>query len=69
MARLMVDAGELSFVDSLAVRTLVLAALTLKDRGGGMVLRRPQPQAARMSALVGADQVITVDGEPGIAPT
>jgi anti-anti-sigma factor len=63
IARLVVDAAELSFADSMAIRTLTLAALTLKDRGGGMVLLRPQPQLARMLALVGADQVITVDGE------
>jgi anti-sigma B factor antagonist len=68
MTRLMVDAAELSFADSMAVRTLVLAALTLKDRGGGLVLLHPQPPVARMLALIGADQVITVDAEPTITP-
>lgn len=65
MARLVVDAAELSFADSMAIRTLTLAALTLKDRGGGMILLHPQPTVARMLALVGADQVITIDGESG----
>jgi anti-anti-sigma factor len=59
-ARLVVDASELSFADSMAIRTLTLAALTLKDRGGGLILRNPQPPVARMLALVGADHVITI---------
>lgn len=63
-ARLVIDATELSSADSVAIRTLVLAALTLKDRGGGLVLLRPQRPVARMLALVGADQVITVDAVP-----
>ncbi len=66
VAHLVVDAGELSFADSMAIRTLVLAALTLKDRGGGMTLLHPQPPVARALALVGADQVVTIDGERGI---
>jgi anti-anti-sigma factor len=68
MTRLVVDAAELSFADSMALRTLVLAALILKDRGGGMVLLGPQRPVARMLALAGADQVITVDAEPKITP-
>jgi anti-anti-sigma factor len=68
MARLVVDAAQLSFADSMAVRTLVLAALTLKDRGGGLVLLHPQRPVVRMLALVGADRVITVDPELTITP-
>lgn len=68
MARLVVDASELSFADSMAIRTLVLAALTLKDRGGGMILLRPQRPVVNMLALAGAAQVITIDGEPTITP-
>jgi anti-anti-sigma factor len=66
--RLVVDATELSFADSMALRALILAALTLKDRGGGMVLLRPQPPVARILALAGADQVITIDGTPETTP-
>lgn len=40
----------------------------MKDRGGGMVLLRPQRPVARMLALTGADQVITIDAEPRITP-
>jgi anti-anti-sigma factor len=62
----MVDAAELTFADSMAIQTLVVAALTLKDRGDRMILLRPQPPVARILALIGADQVITVDGEAKI---
>lgn len=65
-ARLVVDVSELSFAEPMAIRTLVLAALTLKDRGGGLVLLRPQPPVVKMLTLVGGDQVITLDGEPRI---
>jgi anti-sigma B factor antagonist len=61
VARLVVDATELTFADSMAMRTLMLAALTLKDRGGGMVLLYPQRPVARIMSLVGADQVITIN--------
>jgi anti-anti-sigma factor len=65
---LMVDVAELSSADPMAVRTLVLAALTLKDRGGGMVLRHPQRPVAGMLARIGAGRLITVDGEAEVIP-
>jgi len=68
MAHLVVDASELTFADSISIRVLVVAAAALKDRGGGMVLLRPQRPVARMLAQVGAGQVITVDAEPRITP-
>jgi anti-anti-sigma factor len=49
--RLAVDAAELSFIDSTAVRTLLVAALTLNDRGGGMIMLRPQRPVARAGNL------------------
>ena len=67
-AHLVVDASELAFADSISIRVLMVAALTLKDRGGGLVLLRPQRLVARMLALVGAEQAITVDREPGSRP-
>jgi anti-anti-sigma factor len=41
--QLLVDAGALSSVDELAVRSLAQAALVLRDRGGQLTLLRPQP--------------------------
>jgi len=41
---------------------LMLAAMTLRKRGGGLVLLRPQPALARLLEIMDADQVITVQG-------
>lgn len=66
IAHLVVDVSELTFADSISARVLVLAALTLKDRGGGMVLVHPQRPVARVLAVAGADRVMTIDEEAGI---
>jgi anti-anti-sigma factor len=55
-----VDVSGLRFADSMAVRALVLAALTLKDRGGSLVLLCPQEPVARVLALTGAEHVFTI---------
>ena len=60
--RLMVDVSGLRFADSASVRVLVLAGRTLKDRGGALVLLRPQPAVARVLELMGADQLVVVQG-------
>jgi anti-anti-sigma regulatory factor len=41
----------------------VLAARTLQERGGDIILPSPQPIVARMLSLLGADQMIQV--QPG----
>jgi anti-sigma B factor antagonist len=61
-ARLLVDASGLSFADSASVRALVLAGRTLRERGGVLALTRPQPAVMRVLELLGADQVIQVQG-------
>jgi anti-sigma B factor antagonist len=60
--RLVVDVSGLSFADSASVRTLVLAGRTLRERGGVLVLTRPQPAVLRVLELLGADQVLQVQG-------
>jgi anti-sigma B factor antagonist len=55
-----IDASGLRFADSASVRTLVLAARTLTERGGRLVLLDPQQSVARVLALLGADQMITI---------
>ncbi len=52
---LTIDVSGLRFADSASIRTLVLAARTLKERGGRLVLLHPQPPVARAMALLGAD--------------
>jgi anti-sigma B factor antagonist len=66
--RLTIDMAGLRFADSASIRALVLAARTLKERGGSLVLLRPQPPVGRMLTLTGADQVITIRGIGVAAP-
>ena len=61
---LTIDVAGLSLADSVTVRALVLAARTLKERGGTLALLHPQPALARLLALTGADQMIAIDGQP-----
>jgi anti-sigma B factor antagonist len=66
---LMIDMSRLRFADSASVRTLVLAGKTLKERGGHLVLLHPQRPVAKVLALLGADQMITVLGDPRAIPS
>ena len=62
---LTINASGLSFVDSMAVQVLVVAAKILRARGGGLVLFRPQRQVARTLTLMAADQLITIRSTRG----
>lgn len=57
---LTVDVSGLSFADSASIRELLLAARTLRGRGGDLILLRPLPSVARLLELVGADQLLTI---------
>jgi anti-anti-sigma factor len=57
---LTIDVSELRYADSATIRALVLAARTLRERGASLVLLRPQPPVARLLALMGADQMLTI---------
>ena len=61
--QLTIDVSELRFADSASIRTLVLAARTLRERGGSLVLLRPRRPVARVLALTGAEQMFTIRGE------
>ena len=65
---LTIDASGLRFADSASVRVLALAARTLQQRGGGLVLLRPQQVIARMLEIMGADQMITIRGQTESRP-
>jgi anti-anti-sigma factor len=62
--QLMIDISGLRFADSASMRTLALAARTLKERGGSLVLLDPQPSVARVMALLGVDQMVTIRTGP-----
>ena len=63
-----IDVSGLRFADSGAIRVLVLAARTLKERDGRLVLLRPQRPVAKVLALLGADQMVTIRGGTEAAP-
>jgi anti-sigma B factor antagonist len=59
---LRIDVSGLRFADSATVRALVLAARTLRERQGSLILIRPQPAVARVLELMGATQMLVVQG-------
>ena len=65
---LMIDASGLRFADSASVRVLVLAARTLQQRGGDLVLLRPQRVLVQMLEIMGGDQIIMIRGETEARP-
>ena len=64
---LTVDVGGLDFADTAGIRVFLLAAKTLRQRGGDLVLLRPQRTLARILEILGADEVLAIQG--GIAAT
>jgi anti-anti-sigma factor len=61
--QLTVDVSGLRFADSASMRALVLAARTLRERGGSLVLLHPQQPLTRLRTLTGAAQMFTIRGE------
>jgi anti-anti-sigma factor len=62
-----VDASELSFLDSASLRVLVLAARALHARRGTLVFAYPQPLVARLLEITGADRLLDVQDSAGLA--
>ena len=61
---LTIDVSGLDFADTSAIRVFVLAAKTLRQRGGDLVLLRPQRTLARVLEILGAGEVITIRTGP-----
>ncbi len=57
---LTIDVSGLTFADSASVRVLMVAAATLRKRGGSLVLLRPQPALSRLMEIMDAGQVIMI---------
>ena len=55
-----VDMTEVSFLASLGIRTLLLAAKTIARRGGKMVLFNPADHVARVLETAGIDTLIPI---------
>ena len=58
--QLTVDVSGLRFADTASIRTLVLAARTLKERGGSLVLLRPQLTMSKVLDLLGGVQMFSI---------
>jgi anti-anti-sigma factor len=63
---LTIDASGLRFADTSAIRALILAARTLNERDGRLVLLHPQRTVTRILAILGVEEMFTIAGEtPG----
>ena len=65
---LSVDVGGLDFADTAGIRVFLLAAKTLRQRGGNLVLLRPQRTLARILEILGAEEALTIQGGTGATP-
>ena len=61
---LTIDVGGVEFADTAGIRVFVPAAKRLRQRGGGLVLLRPQRALARVLEILGAGDVITIRTGP-----
>jgi anti-sigma B factor antagonist len=57
---LVIDLGELRFMDSSALHVIVRASRAMDRYGGVLTLARPQAAVGRMLSLTAADQLIPV---------
>jgi anti-anti-sigma factor len=57
---LVVDLAELTFMASMGLRTLVMAARSLADLGGKMTLANPQPNVEKVLETSGIGEMIGV---------
>lgn len=57
---LIVDLSEVTFMASMGLRTLMVAARTQNDLGGKMVLASPQPPVAKVLSESGIGDIIGV---------
>jgi anti-sigma B factor antagonist len=60
---LTIDVSGMTFADSASIRVLMLAAVTLSERGGGLVLLRPQRALARVLEIMDTGELITIRGK------
>ena len=61
--QLTIDVAGLDFADTAAIRVFLVAARSLRERGGGLVLLRPQRALARVLEILGAEEVVEIRGE------
>ena len=57
---LTIDVAGLDFADTAGIRVFLLADKTLRQRGGGLVLLRPQRALVRVLQILRVDEVLTI---------
>ncbi|HVU71771.1 MAG TPA: STAS domain-containing protein [Mycobacteriales bacterium] len=66
---LVLDLGDVTFIDSSGVKVVVLARRLLAERGGQLVVCNAQPRVHRVLALLGIGSLTTVHPVPEDLPT
>jgi anti-sigma B factor antagonist len=56
--KVIVDLANVNFLASLGMRTLVMSAKSLKEKGGQLVLVKPQAEVEKALRSAGLDQII-----------
>ena len=57
---LLVDLSKVNFLASMGIRTLIMAAKTLKERDGKMILFNPEMMVAKVLKTSGTDMLVPV---------
>ena len=60
VVKLIVDVSKLAYMDSMALRAVVMAARVLRNRGGKLILLRPREAVLRILSITGADTLMLV---------
>jgi anti-sigma B factor antagonist len=58
--KLIVDVADLAYMDSIALRALVVAAKVLKNRGGVLTVLHPREAVSRMLTQTGTDTLVLI---------
>jgi anti-anti-sigma factor len=58
--KVIVDLTDVSFMASLGIRTLILGAKAMANKGGKMVLLNPQPNVQKVLETTGVNTVIPI---------
>lgn len=64
-AQVILDFGDLQFIDSSGLSVLVSNHKRLRDAGGDLVVDSPPPAALRLFEIAGLDRVLTIRNAEG----
>ena len=62
--RLVIDAHQMTFVDSTGLSALILGQKRCRATGGELVLRDPAPVLQRLIALAGVERLLPAESDP-----